>query len=226
MEINNNYTQFYTKITSEYVYPTEFVVRTFLANYPNLNYEKPKAGDKVLDVGCGDGRNTRFLCEQGFEVSGTEISEKIVELSKSRLHSLGFSADIRVGRNNCLPFDDVFFDYILAAAVMYYVDENNSLMDNIIEYSRVLKSGGYLIASIANEDSYVFQGSILMNDGSRQIMNDPYNNRVGYKLHGFKSEDMIKEYFSPYFTDFSFGIAHNNYYGIDEKLFYVVCKKK
>lgn len=226
MQINNKYTEFYSKITAEYVYPTEFVVRIFLAKYPKLNFEKPKAGDRVLDVGCGDGRNTRFLCEQGFDVSATEISEQIVEFSKSRLLSLGLSAEIKVGRNNNFPFEASSFDYVLAAAVMYYIDEENTLLDNIKEYCRVLKPGGYLIASIANENSYVFEGSELLADGSRKIVNDPYNNRVGYRLHGFKSEKDIEKYFSPFFTDFSFGTASNNYFGIDEKLFYVVCKKK
>ena len=74
MEINNKYTEFYNNITAKYVYPTEFVVRTFLANYPNLNYQKPIKGDRVLDIACGDGRNTRFLCEQGYDVYGTEIT--------------------------------------------------------------------------------------------------------------------------------------------------------
>ena len=109
---------------------------------------------------------------------------------------------------------------------MYYVDEGNTLKDNIEEYYRIIKSGGYLIASIVNVETYVLKDSIFLKDGSRRVTSDPYNNRVGYRLHGFKSEEEIKDYFSPYFTDFSFGIANNNFYGIDEKLFYFVCKKK
>ena len=42
-------------------------------------------GDKVLDLGFGDARNTMFLIEKGYEVSGTEITEEIVNLSKERL---------------------------------------------------------------------------------------------------------------------------------------------
>ena len=226
MEINNSYTDFYKKRSSLFVYPTEFVVRTFLANYPNLNYKKPKKGDKVLDIACGDGRNTRFLCEQGYDVYGTEITKEITEQTLIRLQELGLKAELKVGRNNNLPFKDNFFDYILAAAVLYYLDEGTTLKDNIKEYHRIIKPGGYLIASIANLNSYIFNNSVLMEDGSRKITNDPYNNRIGYRLHGFNSEKEIENYFEPYFTDFSFGTAYNNFYGIEEKLFYFVCVKK
>jgi len=225
MEINNNYTDFYKVRNQKFVYPTEFVVRTFLANYPDLTFTKPKSGDKVLDIACGDGRNTKFLCEQGYDVYGTEITQEIIDLTNIRLSNFGLEADLRVGRNNNLPFESNFFDYILAAAVIYYIDEGNTLLDNIKEYYRVIKPGGFLIASIASIDTYVFKNSIILKDGSRQITSDPYNNRIGYRLHGFESQTDIEEYFKPYFADFCFGTANNNFYGIDERLFYFVCRK-
>ena len=59
--INNNYEKYYNKKDYVNIYPTEFVVRTFLAHYPNLNFDKPKKGSSILDIGFGDGRNTAFL---------------------------------------------------------------------------------------------------------------------------------------------------------------------
>ena len=43
--INDKYTKFYTERRHSKVYPTEFVVRTFLANYPRLKYKKSKPCD-------------------------------------------------------------------------------------------------------------------------------------------------------------------------------------
>ena len=63
-KINSSYTSFYESKNPKKVYPTEFVVRTFLGKYPALNLEL-KSGFKVLDIGFGDGRNTAFLIEQG-----------------------------------------------------------------------------------------------------------------------------------------------------------------
>src|SRR3979409_1297343 len=105
-DIDTKYEQFYAARSRQKVYPTEFVVRIFLARYPNLSFEKPDCGAKVLDVAFGDGRNTAFLCEQGFDVSGIEITEGIVDQTKSRMAALGLQADLRVGRNSKMPFSD------------------------------------------------------------------------------------------------------------------------
>ena len=107
--INENYTKFYQNRNHSNVYPTEFVVRTFLAKYPNLSMPKPNLGSKVLDIGFGEGRNTVFLCENGFEVFGTEITQKITNQTEKRINSLGFNPTLKVGRNSSIPFNDNFY---------------------------------------------------------------------------------------------------------------------
>jgi len=223
--IDSSYENFYAQRKRVKVYPTEFVVRTFLANYPGLKFKRPTAGDRILDVAFGDGRNTTFLCDQGFAVSGIEITQGIVDQTHERLESLGQSADLRVGRNSKIPFDSEFFDYILACHCCYYCDENESLSDNLAEYARVLKRGGYLVASVACKSSYIFKGAFELPDGSLIINSDPYGNRDGYRLHAFSETWEIEEYFAPLFSNFSFGFADNNYYDISERVFWVVCQK-
>lgn len=230
MNVNKNcieerYTSFYTRKQYKRVYPTEFVVRIFLAEYPSLFFRKPKKGDSVLDIGFGDGRNTALLCDQGLDVCGIELSEEIVTTAHSRLNLMGHRPDLRTGRNSSIPFPDEKFDYILACHSCYYCDENQTIDDNLREYQRVLNPGGWVVASVPDANSYIFNGSKKLSDGTSRIEGDPYNNRNGYRLHGFESIDEILRSFSPYFTDFSFGTAQNNYFGIDERVFWVVCKK-
>lgn len=224
--INAQYEHYYAKRNGIKVYPTEFVVRTFLANYPQLNFKKPAVGDRILDIGFGDGRNTTFLCDQGYVVSGIEITQGIVNQTQERLKKLGQTAELRVGRNSSIPFDNEYFDYILACHCCYYCDEGQTLLDNLHEYSRVLKKDGFLITSVANKLSYIFNNAKELPDGSMIIMNDPYNNRNGYRLHAFAATADVEQYFSPLFENFSFGSADNDYYGISERIFWVVCKKK
>ena len=101
--INEKYTRFYAERKHDKIYTTEFVVRTLLANYPELKYKKPKPCDAILDIGFGDGRNTILLCDLGLDVYGTEITQKIVEQTGARLGVMGYSPDLRVGRNSCIP---------------------------------------------------------------------------------------------------------------------------
>ena len=111
------------------------------------------------------------------------------------------------------------------ATVCYYCDEGETLIDNLKEYHRVLKHGGILITSVADEGSYIFKNAEKLSDGTMMIKDDPYKNRSGYRLQGFSSESDIEEYFSKYFNKFSFGKSNNDYYGIREQVFWVVCEK-
>lgn len=224
--VDANYEEFYNQRTGMHVYPTEFVVRTFLANYPGLRFPKPLPGSKVFDVAFGDGRNTVFLCDQGYEVSGIEITEGIVRQTGERLAKLGHKADLRVGRNSHMPFDDGYFDHVLACHCCYYCDEGETFGDNMKEYARVMKPGAWLVASVASRESYIFKDAIALDDGSLRIQADPYGNRDGYRLHAFSSKEQIEAYLLPWFEHFSFGFANNDYYGVNERLFWVVCQKR
>ncbi|MBA3536046.1 MAG: class I SAM-dependent methyltransferase [Tatlockia sp.] len=224
--INTQYERHYANRTSSKVYPTEFVVRTMLANYPKINFKKPIAGNKILDIGFGDGRNTTLLCDLDLDVSGIEITQGIVEQTQHRLAKIGHTPDLRVGRNSAIPFDNAEFDYILACHCCYYCDEDETLLDNLKEYSRVLKKEGYLIASVANKASYIFENAQELDDGTLIVAKDPYNNRNGYRLQAFSSKEDIETYFTPLFKNFSFGSADNDYYGISERVFWVVCQKR
>tara|TARA_B110001452_G_C15089675_1_gene380195 strand:- start:25 stop:711 length:687 start_codon:yes stop_codon:yes gene_type:complete len=223
--INTDYSRFYAERTHSHVYPTEFVVRTFLGEYQNLNFKKPKPNETILDVAFGDGRNTKFLCELGLKVYGVEISESIIDQTRKRLNNLGHKPILNQERNSSMPFKDEMFDYILACHCCYYCDEGETIYNNLEEYKRILKPGGVLITSVADLNSYIFKDAEKMLDGTMLIKNDPYNNRNDYRLHGFSSKEKIENYFSTFFKNFSFGTDINNYYGDDERLFWIVCEK-
>jgi SAM-dependent methyltransferase len=230
-DVRKKYEELHLKKNPAYVYPNEFVIRIFLGNsdsYPNKHLKSLFSKNfKILDLSFGDGRNTILLCQLGLDVYGTEISKEIVQKTLARMNQFGFNPEFAVGKNSSLPYNSSFFDCILAVNSCYYLDNQESLDDNLKNIFSKIKNDGYFVASLpAVSDSEIFRDSELCKDGSRIIKNDPLNIRIGYRLFGFKSEEQIKKIFSNYAYDISIGVQQSNYFGLKEKLFWLVCRKK
>ena len=153
-DVKESYTAFHVSHNPAHVYPSEWVIRTLLGKYPKLNLDKSKyRGAKILDVGFGDGRNWPLLFNAGFDVYGIEITDDIIAMGNERARSLGMNATLKLGTNSAIPFADDYFDYVLASASCYYVDKGTSFGDNVAEYSRVMKPGATLLATLPEASS-------------------------------------------------------------------------
>jgi SAM-dependent methyltransferase len=225
-EIEAKYDAFYKNRSSTHVYAVEFVVRAFLGSYPRLTQDPTRyPGHRALDLGFGDGRNMPLLCDLGMEVHGVEIAEAICERGVARLEALGYSVDARVGRNHAIPYPDAFFDHVVACHSCYYVDPATTFSDNIKEIARVTKPGGRFVFSVPMGTSYVMSGATPLGGGHMRIANDPYNLRNGYVMRMFAGEAEIEAAIAPFFANARVGTARNDWWGIDEQMWIVVCNR-
>lgn len=226
-DLAEHYTSFYAARTAEHVYPVEFVVRAYLGRYPRLQVDRSSyAGARVLDIGFGDGRNMPLLAHLGMAVFGVEISQEICSQTEARLARLGVRADLRVGRNRALPFADGFFDHVLACHACYYVDPGSSFSDNVREIARVLRPGGRLVFSAPIGSSYILRGGRDHGDGHVTIANDPYGVRNGTIMRKFDNEEQIHAAIGDWFTDLHVGSCRNDFWGIEEHVWIVVCHRR
>jgi len=224
--IESHFSDFYTQKKSVHLYPTEFVIRAFLGSYPELKLDKSTyPGSKILDLGYGDGRNMQLLHNLGFEICGVEIDNRINELTVSRLSEIGIKADLRCGSNSDIPFDDAFFDYMLACHACYYVKEGERFEDNIQEIARVMRKGGTVICSLPMASTYILKDAENLGNGHMRIRNDSFGLRNGSIFRAFADEADIAKAFSPYFKNFSIGFSDDNYWGIRQKVWLVRCVK-
>ena len=227
MGIEDSYASYYLARNSVFVYPHEFVVRIFSGKYPNFPGLKLDLDSKILDVGIGDGRNSRLLLEKGYEVWGTEIHPAIVAQTQKRFQFLGPKVPVvLVGENEILPFQDNFFDCILACHVIYYIKEGSDLQANLREYHRVGKKDSLLICSVADSSSYIFKDAVEVRENLFQISSDPYMNRNGSYLTGFKNLEEAIKAFSEFYEIQHIGRSDNDFFGIKEKLWWFVGKRK
>lgn len=208
-------------------YPAEYVIRIFKGSYPKLSFDKKSyIKKKICDVGCGVGRNLVLLHECGFDLYGTELTQEIVNKTKTNLMKLNITAQIKVGTNEKLSFDDSFFDYLLSWNSCYYMGKNLDFDIHVKEMARVLRNQGYLIMSIPKKTSFIFKESEKFKDGYCIIKKDPFNVRNGEVLRVFEDCSDIENTFSRYFENFTFASIHDDCFGYDYHWHLVVCQRK
>ena len=96
---------------------------------------------KFLDLGCGLGRHSIFFAENGFNVSAFDLSESGIDKFKEQIKNDKLDISIKLGDMLSLPYEDNFFDCILAYHSIYHTD-SSGIKKVISEIYRVLKKDG------------------------------------------------------------------------------------
>jgi trans-aconitate methyltransferase len=105
---------------------------------PVVELLAPRAGERVLDLGCGDGALTERLVELGCRVVGVDSSAEQVAAACER------GLDARVARAEALPFDGEF-DAVLSNAVLHWVKDADGAIASV---HRALVPGGRFAAEL------------------------------------------------------------------------------
>ena len=101
---------------------------------------------KILEVGCCYGQNLMYLSEKyRIEGYGIEPSKEAVDYGKDLFRKTwGGNVILQQGTADELPFETEFFDIVILAFCMFWVDRS-CLMRSAAEADRVLKTGGILV---------------------------------------------------------------------------------
>ena len=101
----------------------------------------PVTGRRVLDAGCGAGRHSAWLAEQGADVVGLDASPEMLVRARARVPSGTFAvADL----SEPLALEDGAFDVVVASLVLHYLQDWGPTLR---ELRRVLRPGGTLVFS-------------------------------------------------------------------------------
>lgn len=110
-----------------------------------------KKRGKILDIGCGAGREAFCLAKMGFEVNGIDIIHEMIKSARKNAKELGISVNFSVGDACNLDFVDNFFSYAVALSyVIQYIPKRENRIECLKEAKRVLNPGGILIFSTGN----------------------------------------------------------------------------
>jgi SAM-dependent methyltransferase len=140
-----------------------------------------RAGMRVLDAGCGSGRNLVYLLRSGVEVFASDADAGSID--HVRTLAAGLSPDLpaanfRVEPVEQMTFPDGFADVVISSAVLHFARDHDQFSAMVMEMWRVLKPGGMLFARLASSigmESRVrplSDGRFLLPDGSQRYLVD------------------------------------------------------
>lgn len=152
---------------------------------------------KVLDAGCGSGRNLVYFLRNGYEVYAIDPNPGAVEVVKLLAKSIAPAipqTNFIVATAENLSFGDQYFDLVICSAVLHFADSEAHFDSMLHSLWRVLKPGGYLFARLASDigiESLVLpigKGRYLLPDGTeRFLVNEQmllnFTSSLNAKLH-------------------------------------------
>lgn len=105
-----------------------------------------KPGGKILDIGCGDGKELLKLQEDGWQTYGVEISDLAAEYVREN-----YGLNVFTGIVEDAGFGDEFFDVIILSHVVEHLSDPKT---TLAEINRILKKDGILVISAPNANSF------------------------------------------------------------------------
>jgi uncharacterized membrane protein YbhN (UPF0104 family)/ubiquinone/menaquinone biosynthesis C-methylase UbiE len=110
---------------------------------------------KVLEIGCAEGNNTRFLKEmykiEDKNMYCIEIDKDKLEIAKTKT-----KANFYLGDGRHLPFQDNKFDFVYCSEIIEHLPSKEEHKYLTKEINRVLKKGGHCIITTPNKKRYHF----------------------------------------------------------------------
>jgi tellurite methyltransferase len=110
-------------------------------------------GMRILDAGCGEGRNLVYFLRSGFDVCAVDQSKAALAGAQRLAAQLAPAlpeANFRAERLENMSFPDAAFDAVLLSAVLHFARSDAHFDAMVRECWRVLKPGGLLFARLAS----------------------------------------------------------------------------
>jgi len=102
---------------------------------------QPKAGERILDLGCGDGFLTQRIAQSGATLVGVDSSPQMIAAAKER------GVDARYASGEALPFDQEF-DAVFSNAALHWMHDHDAVLQGVY---RALKPGGRFVAECGGQ---------------------------------------------------------------------------
>jgi tellurite methyltransferase len=135
---------------------------------------------RVLDAGCGGGRNLPYFLRHGFDVRAVDADRAAVDSVRRLAASLNPALPpdrIHCGPLDSLPWDDSSVDAVICSAVLHFARDEHDFATMLEEMWRVLAPGGLFFARLASSIGLEHhlastRGRLRLPDGSERFLVD------------------------------------------------------
>ncbi len=135
---------------------------------------------KILDAGCGEGRNAVYFIQKNYQLFGIDPNETAIQYCRYLAKSLNPFYDsyrFQTGRLEEIPFHAGAFDAVVCSAVLHFAKDVDNFMEMSREIHRVLKPGGMFwfrtctaFGGILDQSKALGGGRFLLPDGSERFL--------------------------------------------------------
>lgn len=136
--------------------------RDYLAERMKSLGKYVKDGDKILDLGCGNGILVELFFKKNINYTGVDNSEKLIGIAKKNYPGQEFLVASALN----IPFPEGCFDKVFCLAVFHHIPSEELRLQVLREIRRVLKPGGQLVLTVWNLNPF---RSILIGKGKRAL---------------------------------------------------------
>ncbi|HCT29405.1 MAG TPA: SAM-dependent methyltransferase [Bacteroidales bacterium] len=148
-----------------------------------LELFKKEGLNSILIPGFGYGRNAKIFTDNGFKVTGIEISETAIDLAKKHF---GDSIKIYHGSVYSMPFNHELYDGIFCYALIHLLNAEERIK-LVYDCYNQLKPNGYMVfIAISKTDIRYGYG--------KEINNDTFETKHGVTLFFYDSDSVEKEF--------------------------------
>lgn len=161
-------------VRANLIWPDEHVIRFVKRNF------KPSKEIKILDYGCGGGRNAIALAMEGYTCIAMDYNMEALNLVKEKIKDTEYS-DMCIVQNEGfeIPLEEGSVDVIIADGSLFYncASENEIILSNM---RKCLKVGGLLWANWRTKRDSLFRRGVCVGEGLYRLSKDTQREECCY----------------------------------------------
>lgn len=130
---------------------------------------------KILDAGCGEGRNCIYFLQQGYQIFGTDNNGSAIQMARIIAKTIQPHYDIYRFQESLIedmPFHSEAFDTILSSAVLHFAQSESHFFQMLDEMMRILKPGGIFFLRMCTDAGHILANAPHLGNGVYLLPDD------------------------------------------------------